>query len=56
MKEIFRHYGSSIIAAMAGTVLVALIVGLPYASFEKGSTMPETTLESGAFEDYWRSR
>lgn len=56
MKEVFRHYGSSVIAAMAGTVLVALIVGLPVASLEKSSRMPETTLESGAFENYWRSR
>ena len=55
MKEVFRHYGSSVIAVIAGTLLMGLVAGLPYASLAGGSASG-TVVTGQAFESYWRNR
>ena len=53
MKEVFRHYGSSVIAVLVGSVLMGLIAGLPYSSLAGEYTVGNTTWGQ-AFESYWR--
>ena len=55
MKEIFRNYGGGMIAALTGVILLGLIAGLPYASVQGEKVSKEYTVESRAFEDYWRN-
>ncbi|MCI7321764.1 MAG: hypothetical protein MR508_00405 [Lachnospiraceae bacterium] len=54
MKEVIRHYGSSVIAAMVGIFLMGLIAGLPYKALA-GNPASEHVVAGEAFESYWRN-
>ena len=55
MKEVFRQYGSGIIAAIAGTILMCLITGLPFGMAAGEKQTAGYIVEGQAFEQYWRN-
>lgn len=56
MKEVFRQYGGSVIAAMTGTILLCLIAGLPFGAAAGDRQDEVCVVEGQAFEQYWRNQ
>lgn len=56
MKEVFRHYGSCVIAVVTAVVLMGLIVGLPLGTVAEEKQDTVCTVEGHAFEQYWRNQ
>ena len=56
MKQVFRHYGSCVVAAMVGIFLMGLITGMPFGTLAGEGQSAASVVEGRAFEQYWRNQ